>query len=62
MRPVIRSRVSAIGAASFTWARKSESIATEAALDGFYIIRTSVPANEMDAPTCVRNCSYAGRS
>jgi len=45
----------AIGEASFSWARRSERIATEAALDGVYIIRTSVPTEQMDAPTCVRN-------
>jgi transposase len=39
----------------FSFARKRESIAAEAALDGVYIIRTSVPAAQMDAPTCVRN-------
>jgi hypothetical protein len=32
----------------------SGSIAAEAALDGLYIIRTSVKAARMDAPTCVR--------
>ena len=35
--------------------RKLQSIAAEAALDGLYIIRTSVPAEQMDAPECVRN-------
>jgi transposase len=40
---------------SFTFARKLEAITAEAALDGIYIIRTSVAAAEMDAPTCVRN-------
>ena len=45
----------AIGAASFTFARKHDSIAAEAALDGLYIIRTSVPAAQMDAPECVRS-------
>ena len=39
---------------SFTFARLTESIAAEAALDGLYIIRTSVKAARMDAPTCVR--------
>ncbi len=34
--------------------RKQDSIAAEAALDGVYIIRTSVKAQRMDAPTCVR--------
>jgi len=28
---------------------------TEAILDGLYIIRTSMPAVQMDAPQCVRN-------
>jgi transposase len=40
---------------AFTFARKIEHIAAEAALDGIYIIRTSVPATQMDAPQCVRN-------
>jgi len=39
---------------SFTFTRKMDSIAAEAALDGLYIIRTSVKAARMDAPTCVR--------
>jgi transposase len=45
----------AIGDASFTFQRKHERIAAEAALDGIYIIRTSVSAAQMDAPECVRN-------
>ena len=40
---------------ALSWARKSDSIASEAALDGLYIIRTSVPATQMDAPECVRS-------
>ena len=44
-----------IGAASFSFQRKRESIAAEAALDGIYIIRTSVPPARMDATDCVRN-------
>ena len=43
-----------IGTASFTYARKPDSIAAEAALDGLYIIRTSVPMAQMDGPGCVR--------
>ena len=39
---------------SFTIARLADSIAAEAALDGLYIIRTSVKAQRMDAATCVR--------
>jgi transposase len=39
----------------FTFARKHEAIVAEAALDGIYIIRTSVDAQRMDAADCVRN-------
>lgn len=42
-----------IGEATFTFARKAESIAAEAALDGIYVVRTSVPAQRMDASQCV---------
>jgi transposase len=45
----------AIGNDSFTFARKVDAIAAEAALDGIYIIRTSVDAARMDAADCVRN-------
>ena len=44
-----------IGENTFTFARKHDGIKAEAALDGIYIIRTSVPAAQMDAPQCVRN-------
>ncbi len=40
---------------TLTFVRKLEAIAAEAALDGIYIIRTSVAAQQMDAPSCVRN-------
>lgn len=40
---------------ALSWARQPHSIAGEAALDGLYIIRTSVPDTQMDAPECVRN-------
>jgi transposase len=39
---------------AFTFARIGPSIAAEAAMDGLYVIRTSVKAQRMDAPTCVR--------
>jgi len=45
----------AIGDHSFTFVRKRDAIAAEAALDGIYIIRTSVDAARMDAADCVRN-------
>ena len=44
-----------IAQAALSWARKQDSIASEAALDGVYIVRTSVPATQMDAPECVRS-------
>ena len=45
-----------IGDASLSWARKQDLIDAEAALDGLYIIRTSVSEQQMDASQCVRNC------
>ena len=44
-----------IGDNTFTFARKLDAIAAEAALDGVYVIRTSVSAAQMDGPDCVRN-------
>ena len=44
-----------IGDNTFGFARKLEAIAAEAALDGVYVIRTSVSAAQMDGPDCVRN-------
>jgi transposase len=41
--------------ATVAWTRKKDSVASEAALDGLYIIRTSVPGAQMDAPQCVRS-------
>jgi transposase len=41
--------------AAFSFRRKRDSIDAEAALDGLYIIRTSVPEARMDAADCVRN-------
>jgi transposase len=37
-----------------TFERKAEQIATEAALDGIYVIRTSVPTTQMSHADCVR--------
>ena len=41
--------------ASLAWTRKHDNIQAEAALDGIYIIRTSVSAQQMDSADCVRN-------
>jgi len=43
-----------IGENTLSFERNHEGIAAEAALDGVYIIRTSVPAAQMDGPECVR--------
>jgi transposase len=40
---------------SFAFRRKEEQIAAEAALDGIYVLRTSVPAETLDAPDVVRS-------
>ena len=39
---------------SFAYRRRAESIAREAALDGLYVVRTSVPAHTLDAEQTVR--------
>jgi hypothetical protein len=44
--------------------RRQEQIDTEAALDGFYVLRTPVPASELDAPgvvTAYKNLKYVER-
>ncbi|MGH8789972.1 MAG: IS1634 family transposase [Cupriavidus necator] len=38
---------------SFTWERKAEQIQQEAALDGLYVVRTSLPATELPAEAAV---------
>lgn len=38
---------------SLRWQRRHEAIAQEAALDGLYVIRTSVPAEQLDAAAAV---------
>jgi hypothetical protein len=45
----------AIGETTFTFKRNVQSIAAESALDGIYIIRTSLPQERMDASDCVRH-------
>ena len=44
-----------IGDHALSFQRKPDSIAAEAALDGIYIIRTSVTADQMDSAECVRH-------
>jgi hypothetical protein len=38
---------------AFTWTRRADQIAAEAALDGIYVIRTSVAADQLDTPGVV---------
>ena len=40
---------------TFAFARKQDAIAAEAALDGIYILRTSVTPERLDAADCVRH-------
>ena len=42
-----------IGEASFAFHRKVDAIASEAALDGIYVVRTNVPAKALDDATTV---------
>jgi hypothetical protein len=44
----------AIGDDHFRFARKDDAIAAEAALDGIYVVRTSLPAAALDDPGTVR--------
>ncbi len=53
-----------IGQGSITWTRNQAKIDAEAALDGIYIIRTSVPASQLDAAgavTAYKNLAYVER-
>ena len=44
-----------IGGGRLSWTRRQESIEQEARLDGFYVIRTSVPAGHLSAADAVRH-------
>lgn len=44
-----------IAEARFSYRRKQDEIAEEAALDGFYVLRTNVPAEQLTAPEVVRS-------
>src|SRR5258708_17296830 len=44
-----------ITGAALSWTRKQDSLASRAAPDGLYTVRTPVPPTQMDAPECVRN-------
>jgi hypothetical protein len=44
-----------IAGGRLSWTRRQESIQQEARLDGFYVIRTSVPAGQLSAADAVRH-------
>jgi hypothetical protein len=53
-----------IADASLAVERRQDQIDTEAALDGFYVLRTPVPAGQLDAPgvvTAYKNLKYVER-
>ena len=45
----------------FIWKRDEASIAAEARLDGLYVIRTSLPASDLDGPATVRSYKRLSR-
>ena len=50
-----------IGDAAFTFTRKEEAIATEAATDGLYVVRTSLPTERLDEAAVVRSYKSLAR-
>ena len=50
-----------IGTGSFSWKRKKQNIADEAALDGFYVVRTNVKEERMSAAAVVETYKRLGR-
>jgi hypothetical protein len=46
---------------SLTVTRKQDQIDAEATLDGFYMLRTPVPASELDAPRPARQNTRSGQ-
>jgi len=52
-RKVAKHFITDIGPGRFSWSRDEEKIAAEAALDGIYVIRTSVPVGILDAAGAV---------
>jgi len=61
---VAKHFIPGIGDDHLAWRRDQAAIDAEAALDGIYIIRTPVPATELDTPAAVtayKNLALAGR-
>jgi hypothetical protein len=64
IRKVGKHFLPGIGPGRFNWRRDQEKIAAEAALDGIYVIRTSVPASILDAAgavTAYKNLKHVER-
>ncbi len=49
------------GDGGFSYSRREDRIAAEAALDGLYVVRTSLPEAELDGPGTVRACRRLSR-
>jgi hypothetical protein len=52
-RKVAKHFTTSIGQGTFTWARDHDSITAEAAFDGIYVLRTPVPAAQLQAAAAV---------
>jgi len=52
-RKVAKHFITHISQGTFTWQRDQDNIAAEAAFDGIYVLRTPVPAEQLDAPAAV---------
>jgi DDE family transposase len=52
-RKVAKHFITHISHGTFTWQRDQDNIAAEAAFDGIYVLRTPVPAAQLDAPAAV---------
>ena len=55
-RKVARHFTIDIGDDHFSYTRKQDSITAEAALDGIYVLRTSVADSDLDSPGVVSSC------
>src|SRR5215467_2254271 len=52
-RKVAKHLITHISQGTFSWQRDQDNIAAEAAFDGIYVLRTPVPAAQLDAPAAV---------
>jgi hypothetical protein len=57
--PTRRASRGEIADTNVAFRREQEQVAAEAALDGIYVLRSSVPANERDTPEVVGAYKYA---